>query len=275
LPNGPASLLLNPPHHGPIDVNARSHEEDTALSNACYARRINLVQHLLQLGATVTARAMSHALAQEQPGVLQALLDAGADVNIALHIAVERDFSDMVRLLVLNRGAVIDLPNEDGTTLLMAAAKHGHWGVTLILLCGGADTECVDPRGRTALSIAAYHGDPDIVRLLLSHGAKVKHSDERAHSALVTAALGGEIIVVRILVEAGADLVKGRIREYPAIEAAAQRGHWEIVQLLLPLANAVVLVKRAMRGIKKKRRRAVRQALLRRLRELEQQALGR
>jgi len=142
---------------------------------------------------------MSHVVVRENSAVLQVLLDAGADVNTALHIAIERDHCSMVRLLVLDRTAVIDLPNKDGARLLMTAVKHGHWGAAQILLSKGADTECIDACGRTTLSIAAYHGHPDIVRLLLSHGAKVKHSDKRAHSALVTAALGGEITVVVFL----------------------------------------------------------------------------
>jgi len=93
---------------------------------------------------------------------------------------------DLMRLLA-ELGADPLLPNDDGTTPLMAAAGVGtsspgedaglepevYDAVNLALDLGG-DPNAVDKNGETAMHGAAYKHVPSVVKLLAQHGAKVE-----------------------------------------------------------------------------------------------------
>ncbi|MFZ9583840.1 MAG: ankyrin repeat domain-containing protein [Pseudohongiellaceae bacterium] len=109
----------------------------------------------------------------------------------------------MIRLL-LERGALLDLPNEDGVTPLIAAAGYRQsaidtrgrfrtekeaYVVTQQLLEAGAAVDAAESFGQTALFGAATNGWNSIVQLLADHGANLDHTDSNGKTAL-DAALG-------------------------------------------------------------------------------------
>ena len=89
--------------------------------------------------------------------------------------------------LLLERGADPTIPNEDGSTPLIAATGIGDLGsgdelpgtedeavaATQLVLELGADVNAVDENGETAMHGAAYQNRPEVVRLLAEHGADV------------------------------------------------------------------------------------------------------
>ena len=98
---------------------------------------------------------------------------------------------ELMRLLV-ELGADPLLPNEDGTTPLMAAAGVGIWAVGespgtneealaavryALALGGGVTT--VDDNGDTALHGAVLRGSEPLVRFLLAHGADLEAANEK------------------------------------------------------------------------------------------------
>ena len=110
---------------------------------------------------------------------------------------------EMTRLL-LERGALLDLPNEDGVTPLIAAAGYRQsaidtrgrfrtekeaYGVTRQLLEAGAAVDAAESFGQTALFGAATNGWNSVVELLAEHGADLYHTDSNGKTAL-DAALG-------------------------------------------------------------------------------------
>jgi hypothetical protein len=113
-------------------------------------------------------------------------LDAGIPVDLvdcmgftALHFV--QDSGPMLALL-LERGASVDLPADDGTTPLMAATQARQLEVVRALLLHGAAPDAVDARGFSALHRAAEMGLAPIVALLLERGADPNRAAASGHT---------------------------------------------------------------------------------------------
>lgn len=94
---------------------------------------------------------------KQQPGLVQALLDRGADVNrpgwTPLHYAATTGNPAVIRLL-LEHHAYIDAESPNGSTPLMMAAYYGTPEATKLLLEEGADPLLRNYKGLTALDFA-------------------------------------------------------------------------------------------------------------------------
>jgi len=90
--------------------------------------------------------------------------------------------------LLLKHGALIDLPNIEGVTPLMAASGSGRdvaqtrgryrterdaLEATRVLIEAGANVNAARTNGETALHGAALRGWNDVVKLLAAHGAQL------------------------------------------------------------------------------------------------------
>ena len=213
--------------------------------------------------------ALMHAAASGTVAIMQALVDAGADVNArnsraatALHWAVGDEAK--VKLLLLN-GAAVNAKTVEGRTPLYAAATMpaGAFSVRH-LLEAGADVNAATLVGATplfpAVNVSAemtrllldrgadanratlsgvtpimFTRDAAIVQLLVAHGADVKTRSKVGETALMDAAARGDLAAVRLLLERGADVNAVDHRGYTALIFAA---HYdadavELVRLLL------------------------------------------
>ena len=195
------------------------------------------------------------------------LVDAKTNVLFltALHCAAIGGHVTTLRLL-LDRGALIDMPHHYGYTALMMAAEGGHkasvqfllekgadanaqdtaklralhiatqeryQGIAELLLDKGADVNGQNWWGQTALSKAAQEGYQEIVELLLKKGADIDGRDPHGKTALYMAAQEGYQSIVELLLEKGAD-VNGQDHDgRTALSKAAQEGYQSIVELLL------------------------------------------
>jgi uncharacterized protein len=105
------------------------------------------------------------------PQVALALIQAGADVNIAggsvispLHAAAAFGLVDVVAVL-LAAGAVVDAPDVLGSTPLISAVQSSRGGdCVYALLAAGANPRVVLQDGRTALHVVTVSRPP------LQHG---------------------------------------------------------------------------------------------------------
>jgi len=112
------------------------------------------------------------------------LLDAGAKVNqttdkrgrTALHKDAITGNNRAVQLL-LDRGAKVDVRDNDGKTPLLDAVYSAQIETVKILLQAGADIKARDKRGNTVLHIVKYgFSGEDVVpvaKLLVEHGADI------------------------------------------------------------------------------------------------------
>ena len=113
--------------------------------------------------------------------VMNTLIDNGAYINsqdnegntpLMYSLEYRSIGGDMtVFLLLLEKGADINLKTHHGTTLLMIASRAGLTGLVNILIDKGADVNAKDDNGNTALIMAAANNKPDVLKALRKHGA--------------------------------------------------------------------------------------------------------
>lgn len=178
----------------------------------------------------------------------------------ALHEAACRGFTAAVKILI-DRGATVNLPDNEHWTPLQLAAAGGHEETinhllgndripekatyehllraanfrnavatneqarsNLLLKDPHLDISLPDQEGRTALHHAAYNGDMDMVRILLERGAYV-------NAKIVDTAY-------RYLVDYGPCTIQdlNLYKWVTPLHDAAGRGHFEIVAILLDYA---------------------------------------
>jgi hypothetical protein len=124
------------------------------------------------------------------------------EVTSPLHKATESGDIEEVRLLLEN-GADITAPDDQGWTPLHIASRYGHTNIVCLLLQRKAEINPTDNRDRTPLHLTAEHGCSQEARLLLEHGAEVEHQDVRGETALICAAQKGHELTVRYLLQHG------------------------------------------------------------------------
>lgn len=130
-----------------------------------------------RVAATVNAP-VAEAVMRQDRDTVQALLDAGADANVAL---------------------------GDGMTGLHWAALHGDVSITRLLLAAGADLEATTRLGsHTPLHVASRAAQAQVVTVLLVAGANASATTSTGATPLHFAALAGHPIAIGALLEQGA-----------------------------------------------------------------------
>jgi ankyrin repeat protein len=123
-------------------------------------------------------------------------MDRGADAIIDIGttplLRAARSGDTAVMKLLLEHGALVDLPQVSGATPLMVAVGLGASSIDTrgkfrseldalasaeVLLDAGGDVNARDANGRTALHAAAASGYDDVVRLLVERGADIAAKD--------------------------------------------------------------------------------------------------
>lgn len=135
------------------------------------------------------------AVITNQPGIAQALLEAGCDPelrdfrgNTPLHLACEQGCLASVGVLTQtctpqHLTSILQATNYNGHTCLHLASIHGYLGIVEHLVSLGADVNAQEPcNGRTALHLAVDLQNPDLVSLLLKCGADVNRVTYQGYS---------------------------------------------------------------------------------------------
>ncbi|XP_019742428.1 protein TANC1-like [Hippocampus comes] len=138
-----------------------------------------------------------------------------------------------VCMLLLDRGAGLEVPNRRGMVPLLSAAKHGHTQVAELLLKHDADMSVCDKQGRTPLMLAASEGHGSTVEMLLSKGASVSAADQESLTATAWACMRGHRGVLQHLVDAGGDLNQADRQGRTPLDLAALNGDADTVHFLL------------------------------------------
>lgn len=167
-----------------------------------------------------------YAVAKGQQTAVDALIEAGADVNekheikwyekpiTPLYKASLDGHASTVKSL-LNAGAQIDSEDSDGYTALFAAIFEGQVEVVRILIKERADVNKRDNDGFTPIHHAANSGDVravdvEIGKLLINAGAKVNVASKKGIRPLHFATLGKNLELCNLLISNGA-----RLEEFP------------------------------------------------------------
>ena len=184
-------------------VNLTNDKRQTALHLGAVFRSDEAVAQLLKAGAGINTTDSSGntplllAVHGQDPNrsIIQALVEAGADVNAAgringlaqnsaLHLAVEPTKHDILELL-LKHDAKPNARNAAGSTPIHLATSLGS-GMKIYesLLDAGADINAQDVNGNTVLHIAVVIDDPSVMEYFLDKGAKAQTKNNEDRTAL-------------------------------------------------------------------------------------------
>ena len=174
--------------------------------------------------------ALIYASRLNNPSIVQALLDKGADVNYShetcdspIYQAANLGNLEVVKLLTQN-GAKMDVEVNRKSPLLAAISSRKK-SIVQFYLENGGNANKVSEGGSTILIYAASRSSPSIVWLILDHGADINAAENSGFTALMGAAASGNVEIVRTLLERGANPELKNINGQDALAVAKATGN--------------------------------------------------
>ncbi|XP_066253302.1 serine/threonine-protein phosphatase 6 regulatory ankyrin repeat subunit B isoform X3 [Euwallacea similis] len=285
-------------HMSPTDsqkaLNRQNANGWTPLLIASHKGHIDLVNNLLANHARVDVfdsdgRSALHLAAEHgYLHVCDSLLTNKAFINsksrngrTALHLAALNGYVHLVKFLIKDHNAVIDILTLKKQTPLHLAAGAGQIEVCKLLLELGADIDATDEDGQKPIHAACQNNFSEVAKLFLQQHpslvmATTKHGNTCAHIAaaqgsvtvieelmkfdrqgvisarnkvtdatpLQMAAEGGHAEVVKALVRAGASVTDENKGGFTAVHLAAQYGHLQVLEVLRSSNNLRVTSKK-------------------------------
>ena len=234
---------------------------------ACYGHT-ETVRYLLRLKdvdvnhEAEDLSALFCAVLQNHAGVVEVLIDAGADIEVKdeqgrspLLVASRFGHLRVVEVL-LKAGAGMCVTDNLEETCLTLATTYNHTETVRTLLCmPEVDVNQSNTSGTTSLHHAVSQKHPDVVQVLIDAGADIEGKNctgptwENTHgrTPLHYACEVGELENVQMLVEAGADVSAADETGGTCLSLAADVGHTETVRYLAGL-NKVDVNRRNLLG---------------------------
>lgn len=229
----------------------------TPLASAAYRGEHALMELLIEHGAEVNdvpwGLSAQRIEAAGKPLRQRELMRAVGRGDTALLTAIWREDMDAVWIL-LDHGADVRLPNREGETPGIVAARAGNLDVMRALLSKGLDPNQNDPpltRGYMITTLvnngapppllveAARNDRTDMLMLLLDAGAKPDAQDSAGRSALHWAVEGGYAAEVEALIAHGANVNLVAHPDVTPLRLAVQGGRESIARTLLEHGAAV------------------------------------
>lgn len=146
-----------------------------------------------------------------RPRILLFLVEKGAALDVInqegftpLQLAAKTDNCEAISLL-LQRRAQIEARSVSGFTALHIAAREGHWVAFDLLQIGGADINSWTKEGETLLhEQARMASNTSVASKLLQQGANIEARSLQGHTPLQCAALSGNKQMFLFLLDRGA-----------------------------------------------------------------------
>ncbi len=133
-----------------------------------------------------------------------------------LHRSIINHHFDMA-LMLLNRGCLVNVPDENRRVAIHVAGSYGHLELTKTLLDCGAAINWQDARGRTALYLAVVGKHAEVVTELIHRGCNMNLSTINRVTPLGLAAQKGHLDCVQALIQAGAKCCNQRLNNSDTI----------------------------------------------------------
>ncbi|XP_045495167.1 serine/threonine-protein phosphatase 6 regulatory ankyrin repeat subunit B [Colias croceus] len=222
----------------------------TPLLIACNRGHMELVNTLLSNHARVDVfdvegRSALHLAAEH--GYLQvcdALLTNKAFINskarngrTALHLAAMNGFAHLVKFLIRDHNAVIDVLTLKKQTPLHLAAASGQMEVCKLLLELGANIDATDELGQKPIHAAAQNNYSEVVQLFLQqHPNLVMATTKDGNTCAHIAAIQGSVKVIEELMKfdrTGVISARNKLNDSTPLQLAAEGGHADVVRVLV------------------------------------------
>lgn len=231
-------------------LNKQSNVGWTPLLIACNRGHMELVNTLLANHARVDVfdnegRSALHLAAEH--GFLQvcdALLTSKAFINsksrvgrTALHLAALNGYTHLVKFLIRDHNAVIDILTLRKQTPLHLAAGNGQIDVCRLLLELGASIDATDDLGQKPIHVAAQNNFSEVAKLFLqAHPGLVNATSKDGNTCAHIAAMQGSVKVIEELMKfdrQGVISARNRITDATPLQLASEGGHADVVKALV------------------------------------------
>uniref|UniRef100_A0AAZ3SGK5 E3 ubiquitin-protein ligase MIB2 n=1 Tax=Oncorhynchus tshawytscha TaxID=74940 RepID=A0AAZ3SGK5_ONCTS len=215
----------------------------TALQVAAHQGHMEVVLVLLQANSSIKVKDEDGDTALHYTAeIARLLLSKGANVNLlnnsmctALHIAVNKGFTDVVRVLSEHLADINVQDSYGDTPLHDAIAKDFRNIIEILAVVPNIDFTQQNNRGFNLLHHAALKGNKLATEKILARARQlVDVKKEDGFSALHLAALNNHRDVAEILVKEGrCDINIRNNRNQTPLQLAVTQGHGDLVQLLV------------------------------------------
>ncbi|KPI96846.1 Ankyrin-1 [Papilio xuthus] len=222
----------------------------TPLLIACHRGHMELVNNLLTNHARVDVfdvegRSALHLAAEH--GYLQvcdALLTNKAFINskarngrTALHLAAMNGYAHLVKFLIRDHNAMIDVLTLKKQTPLHLAAASGQIEVCKLLLELGSNIDATDELGQKPIHAAAQNNYSEVVQLFLQqHPNLVMATTKDGNTCAHIAAIQGSVKVIEELMKfdrTGVISARNKLNDSTPLQLAAEGGHADVVRVLV------------------------------------------
>lgn len=213
-------VILNDPKCRPL---AETHEGHTALYLACRQR---------------CSMKIIHALLDK----VQDIANYGSTENVTpLHVASGQGRVELIQLLI-DYGAIINVPDFDGDTPLHDAALLTQPEAANVLLHAGADPNIKnDANNLTPFHVACSKGCYHTVKNIFPFISDINELSSSDESALMMAILGDSEDIVNFLLKNGADPSIKNEHAQTALDIALDLGYSNLFKILLAVSTKDVI----------------------------------
>lgn len=226
----------------PPDSLARAIEgRNTQLLELCFAENIDVN------APSADGRTPLLIATQQQDGAMvQRLLDAGANPNIAdasgatpLSIAIAQQDGAIAQRL-LDRRANVNVADQAGTTPLLKATMQHDAASVQRLLDAGANVDTADRAGTTPVMVAASYDNGELLRALVSRSSNIDVADAEGRTAAHHAIAARNQAAVELLLPAMKELQPGVPPAGNLIELACETADERIIEAVLNRAPSTL-----------------------------------
>lgn len=155
----------------------------------------------------------------------------------ALHLAAMNGYTDLVKFLIKDHNAVIDILTLRKQTPLHLAAEAGQLEVCRLLLELGANIDATDDLGQKPIHAAAQNNFSEVTQLFLQqHPSLVMATTKDGNTCAHIAAAQGSVTVIEELMKfdrQGVITARNKLTDATPLQIAAEGGHAEVVKALV------------------------------------------
>jgi ankyrin repeat protein len=204
-----------------FDIDKDDDTKLTALDLACMHGKLDVVNHLLDIGAWSSGTYVGFftpfqiALEAGHKEIALRILEEGTNLTVAnqagnmarpIHYACSSGLLFMVKLIYALAEVDLNEPKSTGETPLYLAIENNHIGVVSFLLDNGATPQTISAEGPFPLHLAVQGGKLTIADMLLNKGAEFDAYNEIGFAPIHYAAAYDYPDIIRLLKDKGANV---------------------------------------------------------------------
>ncbi|XP_033631150.1 transient receptor potential cation channel subfamily A member 1-like [Asterias rubens] len=178
---------------------------------------------------------------------LRLLITYGAKIDVKdinnispIMLSVSSGHLDMTETILktassqdLSTNDILEDTDNEGNSLLHAAAKNGHAKLVEFLLRNGASVDVQKNSGQTPLHLAAVMGFVDMAAMMIEYEATIEYQDDELMTPLHKASMFNRLPMVKLLLENGAKINAVGKDGFTPLLLACWKGHADVVRELV------------------------------------------